>query len=680
MGKLFWFFVLFIIGYTDSFGQNESLFFYNKVIEQLERIDALDGSIDGKLLIADIENQTKLKQLYLFALPSVTQKIYSSNHSEIRKAQQYQVLLTNLERVSLENIVYSSVFQRKLQVIQQFQKLFVAAVPISLRSNSGLALELMPFFLDKNWAKSFLVEIAQNQPAQVLSKFDIIQSASFAALLLEQIASVAPFKVQNYLYSNNPISRMVKSSKNPVLQTIQSITRELGTTSRAFILLDEIHYQKLTPKAAHLISGSDSLFFKHLIGLINKPNLLGRHSVEEALKNIGLRKVREINDLHDENDLVRFAPVKNLTAQELYVIMVYAEDEIFTSSFIGLFSRMMVKMTEKSAYEFLFHLDFMRFRTFMKMCAGYNSLSTFTKKMTPMERDLLFKKMAEGLEKSNDQFEGAMALADFYAALKLKEDQLKLEKILMTYKSSIEFSNPEGYQLYSLLAQVMHLEKPSFAFNFDQATYFNPDLFFTKNKNIQQHFFFDDPDGKASYQPFLAKFRNANWKITDYKSYIAISSVKGREVVIYANKPDREYEGQDAIAALFAKQNRFPDLVVHRGHSYFVNTAIESLTPSVSLVFLGSCGGYNQMTTVLQNAPAAQVIASKQIGTLNVNNTLIWVLNENLRIGKKESWDTIWKRVEQLLDSDPVALNRFKEYIPPNKNLGLIFLQAIQNI
>ena len=119
---------------------------------------------------------------------------------------------------------------------------------------------------------------------------------------------------------------------------------------------------------------------------------------------------------------------------------------------------------------------------------------------------------------------------------------------------------------------------------------------------------------------------------------------------------------------------------MHRGHSYFVSTAIESLTPAVSLVFLGSCGGYNQMTTVLQNAPAAQVIASKQIGTLNVNNTLIWVLNENLRIGKKESWDAIWKRVEQLLSSDSVALSKFKEYISPYKNLGLIFLQAIQNI
>jgi hypothetical protein len=85
MGKLFCFFVLVVIGYSDSFGQNESLFFYNKVIEQLERIDALDGNKDGKLLLSEVENQSELTQLYLNLLPSITQQIYISR--KIQKCQ-----------------------------------------------------------------------------------------------------------------------------------------------------------------------------------------------------------------------------------------------------------------------------------------------------------------------------------------------------------------------------------------------------------------------------------------------------------------------------------------------------------------------------------------------------------------------------------------------------------------
>jgi hypothetical protein len=657
--------------------QNESLIYFEKVEKELHRVNKLALVHSNQI---KTQQGKQLNDIYQFVYPQIIQRIYRSKFPEINKSQQYIVILNYLQQVQSDNIIYTRSISRRLKIILDLQTKNELQAPNTLKNDQALALELIPFYLEKTWAKQLLKEIAQNQPAELLKVFDNIQFVSWAVELIEEVAQVAPFKIQNYLYSNNPVNRALQQSKSPIVGTLRQITSELGTTSRAFVLLYDIHTQKLSIKDAHRISKSDLDFFTHLIDLVKESKFLGFHSVEEALKNIGLRKVREVNDLHDESDAIRFAPVKDLTAEQLYFLMVYSEDEIFTSSFMGLFDRMMNRMTEKSSFEFLFHMNFKRFRTFMKMCAGYNSLATFTNKMTVQERNLLFKKIVEGVELNNDGFESAMALADFYAALKTDEDKKKLQTHFDAYRNSIEYKNPAGYKIYEVLAQVLGFEDFNNSEIIQSTYYFDPNIFLNNNINIQQHFFFDDPDGIASYNSFIKKYRSPNWKIVDNKTYILISSVKGNKIHIYVNKPKTEYAGQDAIADKFNQINRKPDIVVHRGHSYFVNTAIESLTPSSKLVFLGSCGGHNNMRNVLMRAPEAQVIASKQIGTLLVNNSLIWAINEQLRLGKKDSWSNIWIKVEKSLAGNTIALAKFKEYIPPHKNLGLIFLQSMQEM
>ena len=90
-----------------------------------------------------------------------------------------------------------------------------------------------------------------------------------------------------------------------------------------------------------------------------------------------------LNELHEASDVVRFklCDTSNMTAQELYTLMVYGEDEVYTSSFLGLFKRLMERMTEESSYEFLHNLGRNQYRTFIKMCAAYNELPTFLNKI-----------------------------------------------------------------------------------------------------------------------------------------------------------------------------------------------------------------------------------------------------------------------------------------------------------
>jgi len=157
--------------------------------------------------------------------------------------------------------------------------------------------------------------------------------------------------------------------------------------------------------------------------------------------------------------------------------------------------------------------------------------------------------------------------------------------------------------------------------------------------------------------------------------YVIIESTGGKRVKLYANKARDEYDGQEELQALFKRTKRFPDVVVHRGHSYYANITIETITPNSDLVILGSCGGYNNISKVLDYAPNAQIISSKQVGTLYVNNELIFTICETIRKGEDLNWELLWPAVEGKIGQNTQAKERFQDYLPPHKNLGAILIR-----
>ena len=144
---------------------------------------------------------------------------------------------------------------------------------------------------------------------------------------------------------------------------------------------------------------------------------------------------------------------------------------------------------------------------------------------------------------------------------------------------------------------------------------------------------------------------------------------------IYANKAKDEYDGQDELQEVFKTSKRFPDVVVHRGHSYYAHITIQTITPNSDLVILGSCGGYNNISKVLDYAPNAQIISSKQVGTMYVNNELIFSICETIRKGDDLNWELLWPQIESRIRSNSKAQERFQDYLPPHKNLGAILIR-----
>jgi len=196
-------------------------------------------------------------------------------------------------------------------------------------------------------------------------------------------------------------------------------------------------------------------------------------------------------------------------------------------------------------------------------------------------------------------------------------------------------------------------------------------------KVVMQVFFYGDKDGQGIFPGFLNLFANSNWQIDrSNQQWVTITSAKGKPVVIYANRPLPEEGGQDekaqkALGEYLEKNKLYPTITIHRGHSYFAESTIAQMAPTSRIVFMGSCGGYHLIHQVLEKAPDAHIISTKQIGDAPVNQPFFQILTEKVRTGNNIDWIPFWKELDNRVTSEI-----FEDYIPPYKNLGAIFIKA----
>ena len=74
---------------------------------------------------------------------------------------------------------------------------------------------------------------------------------------------------------------------------------------------------------------------------------------------------------------------------------------------------------------------------------------------------------------------------------------------------------------------------------------------------------------------------------------------------------------------------------------------------------------------ILEKAPDAHIIGTKQIADAPVNNPFLRLLMEKLRTGADIEWIPFWKELDALV-TDKI----FEDYVPPHKNLGALFIKA----
>jgi hypothetical protein len=335
----------------------------------------------------------------------------------------------------------------------------------------------------------------------------------------------------------------------------------------------------------------------------------------------------------------------------------------------------------------LMSVSFDRYKKFIKIAAGFNTLSNFLSTFPDDEKkQSLMTAFVNGLEKSTG-LEDGVDVADSYASIAETIKPLAaqmLQNVKYNYDRNLSNNDQRGMVMYNLLYKLFLSADSSNNINLSKEFGIPPvysvaysSLANESQQVVMQVFFYGDEDGRNNYAGFMRQFSGANWKISSNPQWVTINSTKGKSIIIYANKPldeekDEDAKAQEALDDYLAQKNTEPTIVVHRGHSYYASYTIAQIKPAAKIVFLGSCGGYHLIHDVLKLAPDAHIISSKQIGKGVINQPFFNILNEKLRNGNNIDWIPFWNEFKRSAGS----VEGFDDYIPPHKNLGAIFIKA----
>lgn len=682
------------------------MLWHDRIDQGQRRADLSDGVEDGQVLYPDDSSLTRILsralleeldqvQVMIENMPDQGRTAAEDNQEKIRYLTFLNEFIQRYNREPRPDPFYY------MKASGQFKELLIArhegeAMDYIEEHLDWITLDNVHIMFEPNSpeAEKIYSHLGKEDPDRMIDRLREYAMAPYADEIIAAAARVSPNKVFNFATSTVPmLNGAVRRSQDPLVQAIVKIARESGSPLRAMPFLADIYQNRLTVAEVDRITADQDLFFKNLVRLKIQNEALGANTYTDELKYRGLAYVREMNDLHDEKDAIRFRCIEDFDPASIYFILAYGNEEIYTSSFLGAYKRMMERLKPATGADLLDTVHKDRFRTFLRMCAGYNTLDSFLATMPQNTQTALLKEFVSGLDQGRPgDLEDAVDVADAFGSISNQElrDFLRQE-VKSNYEKAYKDRSKKGIIVYGLLATLFEGAKGGR----DQAAIQSkmldlPPINLVPFDNLasaegvvyQQVFFYGDEDGKISYQSFLKNFRTDQWKIQHTEYWTQISSIKGKPIVIYANLPLPEPQDEEAVTKLKAhlhKEGIKPTILIHRGHSYHLPVTIDGLQKENRIVILGSCGGYHNLSTVLNHSPNAHIISSKQVGAMNVNEPIIREINQQLLEGKDIDWIQSWENLQQYFSADTrrrAAENVFIDYVPPHRNLGAIFIKA----
>jgi hypothetical protein len=557
--------------------------------------------------------------------------------------------------------------------------------------------------------KILYIKYVSKNPSRILTTIRPFVNEPFADSLVVIACKNDPKQLYDYASSSSsPEGKLIRRNTNPMVQTVAKLSHTPNALLYYPFLDDILHGKQFIDSIKKVIGDGENsmdsvgyyqLLVKTEIGyyerLVKKDTpiaMFGTNGLREMLQRKAIRHfITPINDLHDQSNLaVRMKAIQPLSAEELYFMIVLGENDIYTSSYKHSFTRLIQLLGPQPRTDKLLmnvRLDF--FKKFIKMAANYNQLDTVLKMMPHDNATTLMKAFVSNLdEKAN--LEDAVDVADSYSSIHNPE-LLKnmLNDVTANEQRSIEDNNSKGKIIYGLLKQIF------LSFNDNSIDLTEqlgiPSIYAVDYKSladesgrvVQQVFFYGDEDGKSFFPPFVNSFSSSEWKITRQKEWVEIKSVKGKPVWIYANLPldsDKNLDdtAQKHLSAYLRKLDIHPSIVVHRGHSYWLPATIKRMPGDAKIIVLGSCGGYKNLSEILDVSPDAHIISTKEIGKGDINRPVLNYINQTLATGKPLVWKEMWASLSKIFYADPNKGMResWDDYVPPYKNLGAIFIKA----
>lgn len=556
---------------------------------------------------------------------------------------------------------------------------------LSMKKNILHTIQNIPSFINEPYAEEVLTYAAQREPDELLKKVDSFKGKYYSRKILERCAYYAPVSVRRYLYNpRHTVNIILQASSDPVVKEILTLHKQIGYQSKPLLLLDDLIAKRIEAKDAIAMTAESGQLFAAVVKIISRPNYVGKYSIDHEMRDFSLRFIRDINDKIAAGASQPFHSIEGFSSADLYFLMLFGRDEVFTSTFNGLFNRFLQKVPQGDGNGFFRSVNRNQFRDFVSLCSSFGRMEEFLATFSPTDKEKLLIAYTSNLESQKDDLTSVVLVVE--AISNMTDNQLLalLQTNIKKEYERVKASDDQiGISLYGVLSSMIAgnaqveegwYKKVSRQFKITPVSSLpSSALFDTADVCVEQMYFYNDADGKSSFVNFLNTYRNqANWVIEEHNTYVRILSRKGLKVEIFANRPEYEEEGVTAINNYMKEKYLLPVVVVHRGHSFHTESTLEKIPPSAKLIFVGSCGGFYKISIALENAPEAHIISTKQIGTKTLNDAMLYALNENIRNGNDIEWNEFWDKMRGKFGNNQY----FSDYIPPNKNLESIFIRA----
>jgi hypothetical protein len=460
---------------------------------------------------------------------------------------------------------------------------------------------------------------------------------------------------------------------------------------RMAIFATRIARGELSYEAALKLAGDTQRFFAMLVDMRMHAPPADTASIDRTLSNESLLlclAARENRVLTLSGDLIDFP------ARDLYVLLAMGLAEATPEVFAAIFDRLLLpkwKTESPKGSSLLTLLDRTNNWALRDFAAGAVAAHRFDGLLTIAGSELIGR-LVRGLDQTADPLKEGMRLAEIAEATGSPTLLAQMgELVSQEFTRCRTAGDLRGQTIYGLLAaklSVSEIAAPYAAFFRSSETLDTALLCGAADQCVERHFFYDDDDGVRSFQSFLKTYqRDSAWTVEQRDGFVHLigRGPTGRRIAIFANIPidthlpeNRALEGearrrQQAIAADLQARGLAATILVHRGHSFWVEQTLTYVTSSAGLVILGSCGGTSEIHAVLARSHDAQVIATRGIGETEINDHILKSMNDRILTGPRViQWKDFWRE----LSANRKSTGLFRDYVAPNQDPSMVFLRS----
>lgn len=355
-------------------------FFHTRINAEQRKADSNDGTVDGKIYYGeDSTLSAMLTQAMMKDVDHLQIMVENLPNDDDQTKKRYLTAVWNLVRRFNRDVRVDPIYYKRL--VANERDMIIARhenkLPDFVKKNINIYTmdnyELLDGYPDLK--ALVFTEIGKQDPKMMIKRLGEFANEPFAPQIVAAAARVVPDQVYNYASSTNVAMKgAVMRSTDPLVQTIVQIAQQSKDALKALPFLNDIYSKRKTIAQIDEITSNPDLFYKNLVRLKVENDSLGGATYTDELQYRGLDYIRTVNNLHESPPNVRFKSIETFDPAELYFLMVYGQDEIYTSSFVGTFNRMMERMKPIPGDQLFDKVHYDHFRTFIRMCADITPL------------------------------------------------------------------------------------------------------------------------------------------------------------------------------------------------------------------------------------------------------------------------------------------------------------------